>query len=108
MEDIIQANQKGSFLAVHAHGNNLDKIKEYVPGLERVLGTTQSTPLENVYNFGGFTDGDRALYLAVELGVNFIILAGMDFCQIQQRLADPLAKQPFSHGCVCEIECAKQ
>jgi uncharacterized Rossmann fold enzyme len=89
MEDIIQANQKGSFLAVHAHGNNLDKIKEYVPGLERVLGTTQSTPLENVYNFGGFTDGDRALYLAVELGVNFIILAGMDFGNIVTKYSRP-------------------
>ncbi len=89
MEDIIQANQEGSFLAVHAHGNNLDKIKEYVPGLERVLGTTQSTPLENVYNFGGFTDGDRALYLAVELGANFIILAGMDFGKIVTKYSRP-------------------
>jgi uncharacterized Rossmann fold enzyme len=89
MEDIIQANQDGSFLVVHAHGNNSDKIAEYVPRLKRVLGTTQSTPMGNVYNFGGFTDGDRALYLAVELGVKIIILAGMDFGGVVTKYSRP-------------------
>ena len=69
----------GSFLVVHAHGNNSDKIMEYVSRLKRVLGTTQSTPVGNIYNFGGFTDGDRALFFAVEWGAKIIILAGMDF-----------------------------
>jgi len=89
MEDIIQANRDGSFLVVHAHGNNLDKINEYFPRLKRVLGTTQSTPLGNVYNFGGFTDGDRALYFAVELGVKYIILAGMDFGRMVTKYSRP-------------------
>lgn len=43
------------------------------------MGTTQSKPLKNVYNFGGFTDGDRAVFLAIKLGAKKIILAGMDF-----------------------------
>lgn len=89
MEDIIRANQKGSFLAVHAHGNNLEKIKKWVPTLKHILGTTQSIPLKNVYNFGGFTDGDRALFLAVELGAKCIVLAGMDFGKVVTRYSRP-------------------
>jgi len=35
-------------------------------------------PVNNVYNFGGFTDGDRSVFLAEELGASQIILVGMD------------------------------
>ena len=89
MKDILCAGHEGSLLVVHAHGNNVDKVREYVPRLHRVLGTTQSTPLDNVYNFGGFTDGDRALFLAVELGAEYIILAGMDFGKVVTRYSRP-------------------
>lgn len=89
MKDIVQANGERSFLAVHAHGNNMEKVTRYVPHLCRVLGTTQSTPLKNVYNFGGFTDGDRALFLAVELGAKYIILAGMDFGKVVTKYSRP-------------------
>lgn len=89
MEDIIQANRGGSFLVVHAHGNNMEKINKYFHNLKKVLGTTQSIPLENVYNFGGFTDGDRALFLAAELGAKCIIMAGMDFGKIITRYSRP-------------------
>jgi uncharacterized Rossmann fold enzyme len=89
MDDIIEANKEGAILVVHAHGNNMDKIKEYVPKLKRVLGTTQSVPLENVYNFGGFTDGDRCIFLAIELGARFILLAGMDFGDIVTKYSRP-------------------
>lgn len=89
MKDIICANHEGAFLVVHAHGDNMEKLKEFLPHLNRVLGTTQSTPLSNVYNFGGFTDGDRALFLAVELGAEYIILAGMDFGKEVTRYSRP-------------------
>ena len=89
MKDIRCANHEGAFLVVHAHGNNINKVREHVPNLHRVLGTTQSTPLSNVYNFGGFTDGDRALFLAVELGAEYIILAGMDFGKIVTKYSRP-------------------
>ncbi|MEN4005992.1 MAG: 6-hydroxymethylpterin diphosphokinase MptE-like protein [Methanobacterium sp.] len=82
MDDIIEANNEGAILVVHAHGHNIDKIKKYVPKLKRVLGTTQSVPLENVYNFGGFTDGDRCVFLAIELEAKLIVLVGMDFGKI--------------------------
>ncbi|HMK53364.1 MAG TPA: 6-hydroxymethylpterin diphosphokinase MptE-like protein, partial [Methanobacteriaceae archaeon] len=72
MDTIFKANRLGSVMVVHAHGDNFKKISKYVPELLRVIGTTQSTPLANVYNWGGFTDGDRAVFLAVELGVKVI------------------------------------
>ena len=76
-------------MIVHAHGNNIANIKKYVNLLENVLGTTQSIPLNNVYNFGGFTDGDRCLFLAVELGAKNIVMAGMDFGKIITRYSRP-------------------
>ncbi|MBC7079590.1 MAG: DUF115 domain-containing protein [Methanothrix sp.] len=78
MPDIIDANRRGSAVVVHAHGDNIDKLKEHVPHLRRVLGTTQSSPLKNVHNFGGFTDGDRAVFLALELMPKSIKLIGFD------------------------------
>ncbi len=42
-----------------------------------------------MYNFGGFTDGDRCLFLAVELGAKNIVMAGMDFGKIITRYSRP-------------------
>lgn len=66
IEDIIAASNRGSFVVVHAHGDNIPAVRSVVPQLNmaRVLGTTQSKPLENIHNFGGFTDGDRCVFLA--------------------------------------------
>ncbi|MDP3065919.1 MAG: DUF115 domain-containing protein [Methanobacteriaceae archaeon] len=89
MESIFKANQAGAVMVVHAHGDNSIKIKKHVHELRRVIGTTQSTPLEHVYNFGGFTDGDRAVFLAVELGVKVIVMAGMDFGKVTTRYSRP-------------------
>lgn len=89
IEDIINSNRNGSIMVVHAHGNNMENIKKYVPILDNILATTQSNPLENVYNFGGFTDGDRCLFLAIKLGTKNIFLAGMDFGKIITRYSRP-------------------
>jgi len=35
--------------------------------------------LKNVYNFGGFTDGDRCVFLAKALGAAEIKLVGFDY-----------------------------
>jgi hypothetical protein len=75
----IDANYKGSLMVVHAHGDNIDKLRKYVPHFKNVIGTTQSHPLYNVYNFGGFTDGDRCVYLARRFNASKIELAGFDF-----------------------------
>jgi len=76
---ILAANRKGAILAVHAHGDNLDALSRYVPQLERIIGTVQCRPLPGLYNFGGFTDGDRSVFLARELGASEIDLLGFDF-----------------------------
>lgn len=78
--DIITANRLGSILVVHAHGDNIPVLKQVLPVLtENVLCTTQSKPRHNVYNFGGFTDGDRCVFLAKEFEARSIELIGFDF-----------------------------
>ncbi len=90
MEDEARANEKGAIMVVHAHGDNMDALSAEVPGLKRVIGTTQSKPLKNVYNFGGFTDGDRSVFLAQEMGVKSITLIGFDFKDVN---VTPLKKK---------------
>jgi len=77
--DILKANLEGSITVVHAHGDNLDALQRYVPQLERVIGTAQCRPPLGLYNFGGFTDGDRCVFLARELGAASVKLVGFDF-----------------------------
>ena len=89
LDDILLANVRGANAVIHAHGDNIDKIVKMTPFFTNVLGTTQSQPVGNVYNFGGFTDGDRALFLAVALGAREITLAGMDFGEIVTRYSRP-------------------
>jgi uncharacterized Rossmann fold enzyme len=79
IDDIIRANEMGSIVVVHAHGDNMDKLRAYLPMLKSIIGTTQSRPPHGLYNFGGFTDGDRAVFLAKHLGALKIKLIGFDF-----------------------------
>ncbi|MBN2014946.1 MAG: DUF115 domain-containing protein [Candidatus Altiarchaeota archaeon] len=76
---IIEANRRGVITVVHAHADNMEKIREFVPELRNVIGTTQLKPFGRLHNFGGFTDGDRAVYLAEHFKSGLIVLAGMDF-----------------------------
>jgi uncharacterized Rossmann fold enzyme len=74
-----QAERRGAIMVVHAHGDNTHMLKKLVPKFRRLVGSTQVMPVENVYNFGGFTDGDRCVFLAEEFGAKKIVLVGMDF-----------------------------
>jgi len=76
---ILEACLKGAIIVVHAHGDNLDALSRYVPRLKYVIGTCQCRPPEGLHNFGGFTDGDRCVFLATELGASSIELVGFDF-----------------------------
>jgi uncharacterized Rossmann fold enzyme len=77
-----EASQEGT-VAVHAHGDNLDALERYLPEFDtaNVVGTTQTDPrpFDALYNFGGFTDGDRAAFLADEFGAARVELVGFDF-----------------------------
>ena len=89
LDDILLANMKGGNAVIHAHGDNIDKIGSLTSFFTNVLGTTQAQPIGNLYNFGGFTDGDRAVFLAVALGASEITLAGMDFGNIVTKYSRP-------------------
>ena len=79
MEDLLTANSLGSYFVIHAHGNNEELIDNWTTKFDKILGTTQSVPIGHLYNFGGFTDGDRAMFFTLALGCEEMILAGMDF-----------------------------
>jgi uncharacterized Rossmann fold enzyme len=75
----MKAFQKGAIPIVHAHGDNIPLIEKYVPQLGRpFLGTTQSSPFPPLQNWGGFTDGDRAVCMAAHHRAR-ICLLGFDF-----------------------------
>ena len=70
----------GCVLVVHGHGDNIGRLRSVVPNLSgKVLGTTQVKPTRKIKNFGGFTDGDRAVHLADHYKPKAVILLGMDF-----------------------------
>jgi len=82
ISDQIYANEKGSIIVIHSHGDNIKEIKNYFPKFKNnVFGTTQINPksFKNLYNFAGFTDGDRAVYLASFFKAKKIFLIGFDF-----------------------------
>jgi 2-amino-4-hydroxy-6-hydroxymethyldihydropteridine diphosphokinase len=75
----IELNKEGTIIVIHAHGDNIPLLRHWVPRFNgKVVGTTQAAPLPHIYNFGGFTDGDRAVFAADELGASHITLAGFD------------------------------
>ena len=65
-------------IIVHAHGDNLDRM-EIVKKLSNVTGTTQTREFGKLKNYGGFTDGDRCVFLAEYFNASKIVLIGMDF-----------------------------
>jgi len=81
IQDLLRANKLGSIMVIHGHGDNIPRLKRYIPRFRNIVGTTQIEPRLNVYNFGGFTDGDRAAFLMVGMGARCVILVGMDLGQ---------------------------
>jgi len=77
-EKSLKKVSKKSIFVVHAHGDNIDKL-EFAKKIKKCVGTTQSNPFDKIQNFGGFTDGDRGVFLASHFGAKKIILFGMDF-----------------------------
>ena len=79
-------------IIVHAHGDNYEKL-EIVKKLKNVVGSTQTRKIGKIENFGGFTDGDRCVFLAEYFNASKIVLIGMDFGQkigkySKHRIAD--------------------
>jgi len=78
-EDAIKKISKTkSIFVIHAHGDNIEKL-QMVKKMKNCIGTTQTNPFNKIQNFGGFTDGDRGVFLASHFDAKKIILFGMDF-----------------------------
>ena len=73
--------REGVPVAVHAHGDNVGALRTVVRTLEdaAVIPTTQAAPVAGTWNFGGFTDGDRAAFMADHLGAEELVFPGWDF-----------------------------
>ncbi len=88
---LIRASSMGSIVLIHAHGDNMELIRRYVPHFKGPLGgTVQTEPYPPLMNFGGFTDGDRAAFIADAMGAERITLIGFDF-------ENPVIKPGMSH-----------
>ncbi|WP_456472729.1 6-hydroxymethylpterin diphosphokinase MptE-like protein [Methanocaldococcus sp.] len=100
IEALLKCNDRGSIVVVHAHGDNIDKIKKIVPKLKNVLGTHQvpDLSLNNILYVGGFTDGDRACFLAKYFGAKKLILGGMDFGEYITKYSRPNIKNLIEKG----------
>jgi uncharacterized Rossmann fold enzyme len=86
----VRLNREGTIIVIHAHGDNIPLLRHWVPQFAgNVVGTTQAAPLPHIFNFGGFTDGDRAVFAADELGASQIILAGFD---LDDKNVDPMKR----------------
>ncbi len=78
---IILHNRWHSTIIVHGHGNNLPAVKallERATPDRRYVFTTQVEPTPHVCNLGGFTDGDRAVFVGLALGFTRLVLVAMD------------------------------
>jgi uncharacterized Rossmann fold enzyme len=80
-ETACALTEAGVPVAVHAHGDNVHLVERWVPQMvgENVVPTTQAEPRGPVANYGGFTDGDRAAFLADEFDAATLRFPGWDF-----------------------------
>ncbi len=84
--DQIEASRRGAVTFLHAHGDNTDLIMEHAKDFTGpVVLTTQARPDNVIRNYGGFTDGDRAVCIAFALGAGEVELRGFDFSVPMQK-----------------------
>jgi hypothetical protein len=98
VEDQLSCLGLGSILFVHAHGDNIPVISRVAPMLKgQVIGTIQTEPdrAGKVFNFGGFSDGDRAAFIASHFGCHSITLLGFDLGGPASKLMDGGRREPI-------------
>jgi len=92
--DQVRANLEGTMAVVHGHGDNGLAVRKWAPEFRgSTVATTQSRPVGGLVNFGGFTDGDRAAFLADHFGAKAIHLVGFDFQNPNAKDRDRETKQ---------------
>ncbi|WP_435146816.1 6-hydroxymethylpterin diphosphokinase MptE-like protein [Halobaculum sp. P14] len=77
----LDRTARGDVVVAHAHGDNRELVETWLPryDADHALVTTQAAPVDDVVNVGGFTDGDRAAFLADHCGAAELRFAGWDF-----------------------------
>src|SRR3989442_12145450 len=78
LEFLKRAARNNSIMIVHSHGDNIEKLPVSL-SFRLCIGSTEGKPFGKIRSFGGFTDGDRCVFLARYFGARKIILFGMDF-----------------------------
>lgn len=79
----LESCRLGTIVVVHAHGDNVESLKTWVPGLrQNVIPTCQCQPFAGIFNWGGFTDGDRAHCTLEHFKASGILLIGFDFTRV--------------------------
>ena len=76
--DILYASEKGSEIVLHAHGDNMARVFQYILELGPNCITT-TYPSASSSCWGGFTDGDRALMMTLSLNCNTVKMIGFDY-----------------------------
>ncbi|MCI4368970.1 MAG: DUF115 domain-containing protein [Thermoplasmata archaeon] len=90
----VLANARGAFALIHAHGDNVPALERWVGEFSGELGgSTSGPPHDGLLNVGGFTDGDRAAFLAEHLGAARILLWGFDANRLDPSEEDPPRKR---------------
>jgi uncharacterized Rossmann fold enzyme len=58
------------YIVLHPHGDNIYRIANLysILSYDNMIVTSQTENFDCIRNIGGFTDGDRAILLAIELG----------------------------------------
>ena len=86
VESEVTAHHRGSFVVVHAHSDNRPALATWVPEFSKELaGSWAGPPDAELINVGGFTDGDRAAYLAEDRGARRILLWAFDFDRVREE-----------------------
>jgi uncharacterized Rossmann fold enzyme len=92
--DQVKAADLGAVVVVHGHGDNGPAVRKWAPVFAgKTVATTQSKPAGRLRNFGGFTDGDRAVFLADHFGASRIHVIGFDFEHPSPKDTDLRTKQ---------------
>jgi len=76
--DILWARKKGSKVILHAHGDNIARVFQYLSDINpNCITTTYPSAFSNCW--GGFTDGDRALMMSLSLNCNSVKMIGFNY-----------------------------
>ncbi len=88
----IRALEEGAMMLLHWHGDNYQRIENIASELIHkgmVIPTVQLEGSSCAPNFGGFTDGDRAVSVACYHSAQKIILVGFDFGEFVGKYSKP-------------------